>query len=666
MRPTTTAPPHQQPTAPPQQPCNPAQWEIPPAAFTTAAIHLLKNRRAADAQGVCAEMLKYGGIEVAAAVHAAVTSSFQHGAPAVAKTSDLLPLPKKGDPELCTNKRGIQIISMLRKVMGTITGATLSNINEQQLLEWQCGFRRSRGCRDQLFTLRLLFDEAAERKRQLVIVFVDLKKAFDSIDRQALMVVLQRRGVPPELVEVMRDLHTDTSARVRWRGQRSAPFSMEWGAQQGCPTANPLFNAFINIIVEEALNSLGNSCGVEVLWKVDNRLHRPPQPDGDAQHLLVTLLMLADDLAVAAESVEQAQRVMDALEAATQRWGMEISLQKTEAMVLDPRRSKAAQPSRDGSIQSAPQPGVLMPLLSLLLIAVLAIALPLPPPVCIIAATGLCCCVVLVRILLALSYSLSSHSPSLPAAIPTSLPAALRRQQPAANHHHQPPNAQPQLQPTASPLPTAPRPISLRGHELPYVQHFRYLGSYFSADCSLDKEISWRLTAAGAAVQRAAKLWRSRDISTRTKTRIYGSLVLSVLLYGAESWPITPSQLQRLEVFHRRCLRSILGVRRRDGISIEELLRRTQLCSIGTTIRRLRLRWLGHVMRMPGERVARQVLFGQLRGTRPVGSPPVTLRGLMRKDVLLLNGGGGQVHGRRWYQQCMEKAAWRTSVDSVL
>jgi hypothetical protein len=61
----------------------------------------------------------------------------------------------------------------------------------------------------------------------------------------------------------------------------SAPFSMEWGAQQGCPTANPLFNAFINIIVEEALKSQGNSCSDEVLWKADNRLHRPPHPDDD-------------------------------------------------------------------------------------------------------------------------------------------------------------------------------------------------------------------------------------------------------------------------------------------------------------------------------------------------------------------------------------------------
>jgi hypothetical protein len=69
------------------------------------------------------------------------------------------------------------------------------------------------------------------------------------------------------------------------------------------------------------------------------------------------------------------------------------------------------------------------------------------------------------------------------------------------------------------------------------------------------------------------------------------------------------------------------------------------------TLHLLRLRWLGHVMRMPGEHAAQQVLFGQLRGARPVGSPPVSLHGLMHRDVLLLNGGGGHVHGQRWYQK---------------
>ncbi len=60
------------------------------------------------------------------------------------------------------------------------------------------------------------------------------------------------------------------------------------------------------------------------------------------------------------------------------------------------------------------------------------------------------------------------------------------------------------------------------------------------------------------------------------------------------------------------------------------------------------------VMRMPDERVARQVLFGQLRVTRPVGSPPPNLRGIMCRDVLLLN--GSEV---RFMVGAGIKSAWR-------
>jgi hypothetical protein len=307
--------------------------------------------------------------------------------------------------------------------------------------------------------------------------------------------------------------------------------------------------------------------------------------------------------------------------------------------VLDPRRSKAARHSRGGSVQLAWHPTALMPLLSLLLISVLATALPLPPAVCIIAVTGLCCCVVLVRILLALSYS-----PSLPAAIPTTLPAALSaalcRQQPAANHHrplptaHCPTPATPHCQPTAhSTPPTAPRPISLRGHELPYVQHFAIWAATSARTAASSSKSAGNLQQ---QVQQCIGLQSSGAAGKSPlapKREYMAAWCFRSCCMEQSPGPSRPPQLQRLEVFHRWCLRSILGVRRRDGISIEELLRRTQLCNIGTTICRLRLRWLGHAMRMPGERVARQVLFGQLRGTRPVGSPPVTLRDLMRSKM---------------------------------
>jgi hypothetical protein len=61
-------------------------------------------------------------------------------------------------------------------------------------------------------------------------------------------------------------------------------------------------------------------------------------------------------------------------------------------------------------------------------------------------------------------------------------------------------------------------------------------------------------------------------------------------------------------------------------------------------------------------RGARSVFLGKLSCTKPFVSLPVTLRDLMRKDVLLLHSGGGHMHGRHWYQQCMEKAAWRTAL----
>jgi hypothetical protein len=138
-------------------------------------------------------------------------------------------------------------------------------------------------------------------------------------------------------------------------------------------------------------------------------------------------------------------------------------------------------------------------------------------------------------------------------------------------------------------------------------------------------------------------------------TRIYGSLVLSVLLYGAECWPIMHSQLQRLEIFHHRCLRRILRVRRSDDVSIEELRASVPHTAVPYWHTISRLCCSGWSMSCRCLMSASPlVLFCQLRGTRPVGSSPATIYSLMPRDVLHLLGGGGQ---------CMVSAgitsAWR-------
>ena len=63
----------------------------------------------------------------------------------------------------------------------------------------QCGFRKGRGCTGMIFVARQLMEKSVEHASELYVLFVDLKKAYDSIPRSALWIVLQKLGVPPRM-----------------------------------------------------------------------------------------------------------------------------------------------------------------------------------------------------------------------------------------------------------------------------------------------------------------------------------------------------------------------------------------------------------------------------------------------------------------------------------
>jgi len=104
------------------------------------------------------------------------------------------------------------------------------------------------------------------------------------------------------------------------------------------------------------------------------------------------------------------------------------------------------------------------------------------------------------------------------------------------------------------------------------------------------------------------KIWKSNGCSVDTKVRLYESIVLSTLLYEAETWPITVANGRRLEAAHHRWLRRILHVTWRDKITNKVIRERTRQEELGCTIGRKRLTWLGHVARMNTNRRAKQVL----------------------------------------------------------
>jgi hypothetical protein len=122
-------------------------------------------------------------------------------------------------------------------------------------------------------------------------------------------------------------------------------------------------------------------------------------------------------------------------------------------------------------------------------------------------------------------------------------------------------------------------------------------------------------------------LLSSRLLSKNTKIGVYRTVVLPVVLYGCETWSLTPREEQSLRVFENRVLRRIFGPKRDKAtgdwrrLHNEELNDLYSSPNIVRVIKSRRLRWAGHVVRMGEGGAAYKVLVVRPEGRRPLGRP---------------------------------------------
>ena len=181
--------------------------------------------------------------------------------------------------------------------------------------------------------------------------------------------------------------------------------------------------------------------------------------------------------------------------------------------------------------------------------------------------------------------------------------------------------------------------ITANGIECAQESYFTYLGTVISSDGSIDREISTRIGKASGAMNLLNNVWRNRSITTSTKIRLYTATVITVLTYGCAAWTTTADDMHRLEVFHQRCIRRILRIRWFDLISNSETLSRANTGTIKTIISEKRLRWYGHVTRMPPERYPAYILdWTPKHGHRSQGAPRRTWTQCIEEDLELLTG----------------------------
>ena len=177
-------------------------------------------------------------------------------------------------------------------------------------------------------------------------------------------------------------------------------------------------------------------------------------------------------------------------------------------------------------------------------------------------------------------------------------------------------------------------PVELENESLEEVEEFSFLGSIMSKSNATVKDITNRLQKAKSSFVQLNKIWWSRNISGKTKIKIYNSNVLSVLLYGAECWRVTQRDSQRQSGFHSSCLRKTCRIYWPQKITSKELYQRTGQRDITTVIMQRRWRWLGHVIRKDRDSITRTALRWTLdSGTRKRGRPRETWRRTMEAEM---------------------------------
>lgn len=166
------------------------------------------------------------------------------------------------------------------------------------------------------------------------MTFVDLTKAFDTVSRTGLWKILSRLGCPPKFMKMITELHENQEGQVRLNGELSTPFPIRNGVKQGCVLAPTLFSLFFSSMLKQASKNLEDDEGVLLRYRTDGSLFnlRRLQARTKTKQQIVRELLFADDAALVAHTEEQLQKLTSCFARASELFGLEVSLKKTEVL----------------------------------------------------------------------------------------------------------------------------------------------------------------------------------------------------------------------------------------------------------------------------------------------------------------------------------------------
>ena len=186
--------------------------------------------------------------------------------------------------------------------------------NMHMVIIEQSGFTPKKSTADRILALRVLVERRREFRQKMLAAYVDLKKAFDSVHRDALWDLLRLRGIPTGILDLVVSLYSGTESAVKCGGDISSFFPVYSLVRQVCVLAPSLFNTCMDWIMDRVVDQ--SHCGASI------------------GNFKVTDLDFADDAVILAESLEVLVLALETFQEEAKPLGLKVSWVKTKVQVF--------------------------------------------------------------------------------------------------------------------------------------------------------------------------------------------------------------------------------------------------------------------------------------------------------------------------------------------